>query len=331
MIPEPPEASFETPFLMEWLLRMRTRYMPLRYRNRLSLSWWPWLALLPVFASGAASAEPIRLVDAVGREVVIAQPPQRIVPIFASNTELVAALGLSERIVGVEAYTRFPPEVAGKPLVGGRLGFSVDAIVAQRPDLVIVTPARQAMHQLIEPMSRLGIPVMVLLSRSVAEVMSNIRLVGRAAGLEARGEEVARGLEARLAEVEARHPPGPAPRVLMITGRLGNGLVLVARADTYTGDAMLKAGGRHALERTVVPQVSPEAIIAADPDVLLFASRQDELDALIAQPGWGLLRAIRSGHVHLVSRAEFLIPGPRTVAGIEKLASLLRAQPVAAR
>jgi iron complex transport system substrate-binding protein len=289
------------------------------------------MALLAALAAGSVLAEPIRLTDAVGREVVIAQPPQRIVPIFASNTELVAVLGLSERIVGVEAYTRFPPEVVGKPLVGGRLGFSVDAIVAQRPDLVIVTPARQAMHQLIEPMSRLNIPVMVLLSRSVAEVMGNIRLVGQAAGLETRGEAVARDLEARLAAVEARRPPGPAPRVLMITGRLGNGLVLVARADTYTGDAMVKAGGRHALERMVVPQVSPEAIIAADPDVLLFAGRRDELDALVAQPGWRLLRAIRNGHVHLVSRAEFLIPGPRTVTGIEKLASLLRTLPVAAR
>ena len=61
--------------------------------------------------------------------------------IFASNTEMVAALGLADRIVGIEAYTRYPPEVSNKPLVGGRLGFSVDAIVGARPDLVVVTPA----------------------------------------------------------------------------------------------------------------------------------------------------------------------------------------------
>lgn len=281
-------------------------------------------ALTLLAASPAQAAEPVRLTDAVGRVVEIGRPPQRIVPIFASNTELVAALGLSDRVVGVEAYTRFPPEMARKPQIGGRLGFSVDAIVGQRPDLVIVTPARQAMHQLIEPMIRLNIPVVVLLARNVAEVMSNLRLVGHAAGVAAAGEAVAGALEARLAAVRAEPPPGPAPRVLMITGRLGNGLVLVARADTYTGDAILLAGGRHALERTVVPQVSPEAIIAADPDVLLFAGRQDELDALTAQPGWTLLRAIRTGRTHLVARAEFLIPGPRTVDGIEKLAVLLR-------
>lgn len=270
-----------------------------------------------------AAAEPVRLTDAVGRAVEIAQAPQRIVPIFASNTELVAALGLSERVVGIEAYTRYPPEVLDRPQVGGRLGFSVDAIVAQRPELLLVTPSRQAMHLLIEPMTRLGIPVIVLLSRSVAEVMGNLRLVGQATGEPERGDAVARALENRLAAVEAA-APAKRPSVVMITGRLGNGLVLVARADSYTGDAMVKAGGRHALERTIVAQVSPEAVIAADPDILLFAGRKDELAALIAQPGWRLLRAVRSGNAHLVARAEFLIPGPRTVDGIEKLAALLR-------
>ena len=276
----------------------------------------------------AAAAEPVRLTDAVGRRIEIARPPQRIVPIFASNTELVAALGLSDRVVGIEAYTRYPPEVLDRPQVGGRLGFSVDAIVAQRPELLIVTPSRQAMHLLIEPMTRLGIPVIVLLSRSVAEVMANLRLVGQATGQSERGDAVAKALERRLTAIEAM-APAKRPSMVMITGRLGNGLVLVARADSYTGDAMIKAGGRHALERTIVAQVSPEAVIAADPDILLFAGRKDELEALVAQPGWRLLRAVRSGNAHLVARAEFLIPGPRTVDGIEKLAALLRrtAQP----
>lgn len=284
--------------------------------------------VLPLLAAAcpAALAEPVRLTDAVGRTVEIARPPERIVPIFASNTELVAALGLADRVVGIEAYTRYPPEVLDRPQVGGRLGFSVDAIVAQRPELLIVTPSRQAMHLLIEPMTRLGIPVIVLLSRSVAEVMGNLRLVGRATGEPERGETVAKALEARLAAVEAA-APARRPSMVMITGRLGNGLVLVARADSYTGDAMIKAGGRHVLEKTIVAQVSPEAVIAADPDILLFAGRKDELAALVAQPGWRLLRAVRTGNAHLVARAEFLIPGPRTVDGIEKLAALLRRAP----
>ncbi|WP_349630304.1 ABC transporter substrate-binding protein [Acidovorax sp. CCYZU-2555] len=276
-------------------------------------------ALLP--GAAARAAAPIHLRDALGRDVVLPGPAQRIVTIFSSNTELVAALGLMERIVGVEEYTRFPPEVAGLPKVGGRLGFSVDAVVAQRPDLVIVTPARQAANQLVDPMERIGVPVMVLLSRSLDEVMGNVRQVAQAAGVAARGEALVLSLAQRLAAVDAQVAGQRAPRALMITGRMGNGMLLVARPGTYTNEAMLRAGARHAIPGIgTLAQVSPEAALAADPDVLLFAGAQPLLAELTRRPGWRDMRAVRAQRAITVSRAEFLIPGPRTFDGIETLA-----------
>jgi iron complex transport system substrate-binding protein len=271
-----------------------------------------------------ALAEPVTVEDALGRKVTLTAPPQRIVSIFASNTELLAALGLTDRIVGIESFTRYPPEVVGKPLVGGRLGFSVDAIVAQRPDLVVMTPARQATYQLLDPMERLDIPVIVVLARTVDEVLSNIRLFARAAGVAERGEQVTGELKARLARVKSAVARSASPRVIMITGRVGNGLVLVTRPDTYTGDAVTIAGGRFALGGSAaVPQVSPEAIFSANPDVLMFAGLQRDLDELVKQPGWRDMVAVRAGRAFAVPRAEFLIPGPRTVDGIERLAKML--------
>ncbi len=276
--------------------------------------------------SGPARTEPVTVHDAFGRAVTLPAPPQRIVTIFASNTEMVVALGLADRIVGVEAYTRFPPEVLGKPLVGGRLGFSVDAVVAERPDLVIVTPARQAANQLVEPMERLGIPIVVLLHRSVAEVLDNIRLLGRLGGVAERGEELATRLQMRLDRIKQRVAGFEAPSTIMITGRLGNGLLLIARPGTYTGDAIVRAGGRFGLESGAIAQVSPEAILNADPDVLLFAGSENDLKELIARPGWRDMRAVRDRRAHAVVRAELLIPGPRTIAGIERLAALFHPQ-----
>ena len=119
-----------------------------------------------------AQPQPVTVHDAFGRAVTVPAPPQRIVPIFASNVEIVASLGLADRIVGIEAYTRYPREVLDRPLVGGRLGFSVDAVVALQPDLVVVTPSRQAANQLVDPMERLGVPILVLLQRSVAEILT---------------------------------------------------------------------------------------------------------------------------------------------------------------
>lgn len=271
-----------------------------------------------------AQGAPVVLHDALGRRVEIAAPPQRIVSIFASNTELVASLGLLDRVVGVEDFTRFPPGVERIPKVGGRLGFSVDAVVARQPDLVIVTPARQAAHQLVDPMERIGVPVIVLLSRTLDEVMGNLRLVGQATGVAARGRALAEGLQARLDAVDRRVVAQRFPRTLMVTGRLGNGMLLVARPGTYTGEAMLRAGSRFALDGLgTVPQVSPEAVLAADPDVLLFAGTREALQDLVGQRGWRDLRAVRGGRATTVARAEFLIPGPRTFDGIEKFSRWL--------
>jgi len=219
-----------------------------------------WAILALGVALQPATAAPVTVHDAFGRAVTLPSPPQRIVAIFASNVEMVAALGLTDRIVGIEAYTRYPPEVLSKPLVGGRLGFSVDEVVAQRPDLVVVTPSRQAANQLIDPMERLGIPIVVLLQRNVEEILSNIRLLARLCGVAERGEALVARLQARLDKVEQRVAGLKPPSVVMITGRLGNGLLLVTRPSTYTGDAIVRAGGRLAFDGGIIAQVSPEAI-----------------------------------------------------------------------
>ena len=270
-----------------------------------------------------ATAQSITVHDAFDRTVTLPAPPQRIVPIFASNVEIVASLGLADRIVGIEAYTRYPREVLDRPLVGGRLGFSVDAVVALQPDLVVVTPSRQAANQLVDPMERIGVPVMVLLQRSVPEILDNVRLMARVAGVAERGEQVVARFQARLDAVRRRIDGQPPPRTVMITGRLGNGLMLVAREGTYTGDAIRLAGARFALQGTsTLAQVSPEAILDADPDVLLWAGSARDLEELIARPGWADMRAVKGGRAHAVSRVELLIPGPRTIDGIEHLAAI---------
>lgn len=271
----------------------------------------------------SAQAETLVVRDALDRTVMFAAPPQRIIPIFASNTEIVTALGLANRVVGIEAYTRYPKEILDRPLVGGRLGFSVDAVVNLHPDFLIVTPSRQAANQLIDPMERLGIPIVVVLTRSVAEILSNIRLVAKIAAIVPRGNEMVSALEARMTRVQERVAGRPKPTVIMITGQLGNGLMLVAREGTYTGDAIVRAGGRFGLPGTIaLAQVSPEAILQADPDVLLFAGTRQGLADLIGRPGWSEMRAVKGKRAHAVSRVELLIPGPRTFDGIEHLAAL---------
>ena len=105
-------------------------------------------------------------------------------------------------------------------------------------------------------------------------------------------------------------------------------VLLIARPGTYTGDAIVRAGGRFALDSGAIAQVSPEAILNADPDVLLFAGSDKDLKELIARPGWKDMRAVKDKRAHAVVRAELLIPGPRTIDGIERLADIFHPRAV---
>ncbi len=284
------------------------------------------LLLRPARPARAARPWPRALEDGLGRRVEIAAPPRRIVSIFASNAEMLAALGLADRIVGIEAYTRFPPEVAGKPVVGGRLGFSAEAIACLDPDLVVMTPARQAAHALGEPLARLGIPMLVVTHRDLPQVFGNIALLGRATGEEDAADALLGGLRGRLDAVATCIAGLPPPRVFLETGATGRGAFGTARPGSYTHDILLRAGGTPALDEmhpSGPAQVSAEAILRADPEVYLLAGRPDQAAEVPGRPGFAGIAAARAGRVHPVPRAELLIPGPRVVAGVERLARLL--------
>lgn len=289
--------------------------------------------LLYLSSSPAVAADfPVTVTDALGRHVTMPKAPQRIVTIFSSNTEIVAALGLSQRIVGIDGYTYYPDSIKNVPKIGGRLGFSLDSLVAQNPDLVIMTPARQATQQLIPALDKLAIPSLVVNGGSIATILHNILLIAQLTGVPEQGQQVVTSINQRLTAIpKLTH----CPQVVLITGRVGNGLLLVARraassTNAYTADIILKAGGCLALDKetTTLPslsQLSPEVLLATDPDIILFAGTEAELTELSsAISGWHNLKAAQTGFVRTVSRAQLLISGPRVIEGVESLSAIFQ-------
>lgn len=285
-----------------------------------------------IASANFANDFPVQVVDALGRNVVIKERPQRIVTVFSSNTEIVAALGLSRLIVGIDGYTYYPESIKEVPKIGGRLGFSLDSIVAQSPDLVIMTPARQATHQLVSPLERLGIASVVVNGGSIETILQNILLIAQVTGVSETGKSLVASMRKRLAAIPTL---SSCPKVILITGRIG-GLLLIARrsystANAYTADIVTKAGGCLAFDEgeSMLPQlnqVSPEVILAANPDIILFAGSDSELLELSHSiAGWEGMKAVQTDFVHAVSRSQLLIPGPRVIDGVEALSTIFQA------
>lgn len=285
------------------------------------------LACLPVQGAGseARAGRSLAVRDGLGREIRLPAPPQRIVSIFASNTELLATLGLASRIVGIEDFTHYPPGIRdGRAIVGGRLGFSAEAIARLRPDLVVMTPSRGAAQTLIRPLALVGIPTLVVVHRDLEQIFANLMLLGRAVGEPDAARRTVAALQDRLAAVQARVAGQPPTRVFVEIGANDRGALQTVREGTYTADAIRLAGGANTFAGLAgITQVSAEAVLYADPDVILVARDGFDPSSLARRPGWKGLRALASGRVHSVPRALLLIPGPRVVAGVERMADLL--------
>jgi iron complex transport system substrate-binding protein len=269
-------------------------------------------------------AYPLRIVDDMGREMVLPSMPQSIVSLAPSNTEILFALGAGDRVVGVTDYCDFPAEVQGIDRVGGFADPSVEVIVSLRPDLVLATSMHQ---QQVEQLDSLGVKVMVLFPKDIDDVLRSIRMVGEAIGGERQAQalvETTRGrIEAvteRLETVEARplvyYEVFSDPLMSAGPGTLIHQIIQAGGGINMAGDA-----------DTDYPQYSAEAVIDRNPDVIIFPAYHgtDALteEQLLARPGWQEIGALKNRRYHSIDANIISRPGPRIAEAVEILATML--------
>lgn len=274
------------------------------------------LVLLVFLAScsGQEGAEPagasIELADDAGRVVRLAAPARRVVSLVPSVTETVVALGEAERLIARTDYDH-GPAVERLPSLGGGLDPSPEALVALDPDLVVGwSSARDGrLRALLETA---GIPFYAAAIEDTADVFRTFDRVGRLLGTEAAAERLAAAVRDSLGAVAADRPPGPRPTVLFTIPGVPP---RTAGPGTFVAQVVEIAGGRSAFpelgERW--PEVSLEAIVARQPDILVIPVEPGEapLAGLARRTGWRELEAVREGRVVGVDADLFTRPGPR--------------------
>lgn len=259
-----------------------------------------------------------------GRQVTLPRAPQRIVSLAPSNTEILFALGLGEKVAGVTSYCDYPPEAKEKPSVGGFLDFSVEKIVSLQPDLVLATTGQE---EALAPFMGTGVPVVFLDAATMAEVEDCVRVAGELTGTrrEARQlmTEISRQIEAVSAKV-AGIPESERPKVLYLAW---DDPILTVGPGSLIHDMVTLAGGINVAASTgqAYPTYSMEMVLAQDPDVILLPRVHGGLDlaALKANPAWRSVEAVREGRVYLLDDNLISRPGPRAVQGLRQIAETL--------
>jgi iron complex transport system substrate-binding protein len=268
---------------------------------------------------------------------VFAQPPSRIVSTSPGITEVLFALGLGDRVVGVSTYCRYPAAAASLPKVGTFLRPNAELIARLRPDLAVVN---RAGNDVARQLTALGIPSHTVdAAQTLADIYAMIRGLGHAASVEPRAAALVADIDSRLARVRADARTRPARKVLLIVGRSPGSLtdlVAVGRGS-YLNELVSIAGGVNVLGGPGLPdypRISMETVIRLDPDVIVdagdmgdtvaeHARRQPLTEGLWRQQT--LLTAPRRGAAHAVTSDAFVVPGPRVVEAAETLAQWLLA------
>jgi iron complex transport system substrate-binding protein len=253
-------------------------------------------------------------------------PPQRIVSLAPSVTEVLFEAGVGSRVVGVTSYCRFPREALAIPKVGGYLTPSYEALVAIHPDLIVTLPEQAD----LEPkLSVLGFPILRVDHRSLDGIVRSIEEIGDRCGVGERANRAAAGLRQALAAV--RRTTGSRPRVLICFGRAEDFRRLTAAAPgTIHDDLIRQAGGTNVLTSRAVayPALSAEGVIRLDPEVIIeFAGGGADAAALRRQ--WNRLdsvTAVKTGRVHVFTGEFLSVPGPRFVRFAETIARAIRGE-----
>ncbi len=266
-----------------------------------------------------------------------APPPDRtiarIVSTSPSITEMLFALGLGDRVVGVSRFCRVPDQVRALPKIGTFLRPDAELIARLRPTLVVLHKSQGGIEQRL---SSLKLPFITVERGSLASVYSTARAIGAAAGVPERAAAWTADLDARLDAIRRAVAGRPPRRVLIVVGRrtgMLSDLVAVGH-DSYLSDVIAIAGGINVLQDQTLPaypRISMETVIRLDPDVIVDAAdmgesieerrqRQRQTEAMWQrQP----LIASSGARVHGAMTDAFVVPGPRVVDAARLLASWL--------
>ncbi|MDI9431955.1 MAG: ABC transporter substrate-binding protein [Planctomycetota bacterium] len=261
---------------------------------------------------------------------------RRIVSLAPSITESLFALGLGDRVVGVTSFCDYPPEALAKSKVGGYYDLNYEAIVALEPDLVVCLPEHEGR---LADLDRLNLPHLTVDHRRVEAILESLATLGRVCGVEERAEELVKDIRGCIAAVQNRTIDQSRPRVLLCVGRnMGSAAiddVYIAGRGGFYDEMIVLAGGINAYEGQLdFPVVTGEGLLRLQPDVIIDMVpdlQEKGLSKADVLKQWSVLAdlpAVRQRRVFLFTEDFVVVPGPRFIQILEKMAAMIHPEGV---
>lgn len=270
---------------------------------------------------------PVTFTDDASREVTIETEPQSIVSIQASNTEMVFALGLGDKVIGVSDYCNYPAEVLDIEKVGAQ-DINVELILTLLPDVVLVTDYHYSNYpEILEQFEEAGIKVIVTGSASsFADVYSMIELIATATGSQVTGEEIISDMKQRLENIKEQAASVTDKKLVWVEVSPAPDIYTTGQ-NTFMHEMIESIGAINAAEaQDGWVKLTEEEIVKLDPEVIITTYGyyvENPREEVLSRDGWAEVPAVKNDQVFDVDNDTVTRPGPRLIEGVETLAKFI--------
>ncbi|MCP8322847.1 MAG: ABC transporter substrate-binding protein [Candidatus Methylarchaceae archaeon HK02M2] len=273
---------------------------------------------------------PFWVIDDVGRNVTIhTYPPESIVSLSPSSTEILFALGLGDKVVGVDTYSDYPEETENISKVGSFSTISIEAVLGLKPDLVLATGGIQktVVEDLEEPLNSINGSIVVLSPQNISAILSDITMVGNITGKMNEANILVADMENKIQEIVDKTQGAVRPRVYI--EYFFNGGYWSFGSESMINEVIYKAGGINIFAgfQGTYMATNDEAIFTSVPEVIIICkgamAKSCGLtpEVIEGRSGWDQLPAVENNRIYEVDDPILTRPGPRIVEAIETLAS----------
>lgn len=282
------------------------------------------LNLSLLLVSSNAVNYPLTIIDITETAVTIPQEPQRIISIAPSNTEILFALGLEDKIVGITNYCNFPEETKNIEKIGETFPLNLEKIVSLKPDLIL---AYAGQLNEIPRLRELGLKVIVIEPLNLQETLKSIQMLATVGGIPEKGNILVENLSQRIDQIKTEVSNleiTKKPKVFI--GGIYETIWTPGEGTLFNELISLAGGINIAAGFSGWAKISPEFIVKEDPDIIIIPigamNPGDELkikENIYQRPGWSNLSAVKTQKIFIVNEDLFFRPGPRIVDGLERL------------
>lgn len=282
-----------------------------------------------------SSPTQVTAVDVIGREVLIEEPPNRIVSMAPSVTEILFALGVGDKVVGVTEACNYPPEAKEIEKIREAFGdYNVEKIVELDPDLVVMDrylDLGASPGSWLSKLEEVGLVVVVVYPKTLEDVFSNIELVGQATWAQENATNLVSTLEQRVQAVMDKVEnvsEDEKPRVFSSGWYDGVTDPWTAGKGTFADDIIRIAGGNNVAGiKSGFVQMSLEALVWSDPEIIIvvedYTWPTPTYDSLMRDDRLQDMTAMRNSEVYEIDADLLSRAGPRLVDGLEETAKVL--------